>query len=452
MYRATAEIVSGTKVFAGGKWLKCIGNKRVSVGERIWTDGRCVYGHYKEAQQSLVITSGNTSDNTAIPILAGKQCYIFYHGKLQLIGELDKSYSLMINDTKGNVFVYDNDTGARIDGNTREELCAANIDKAGNHYYLTQMYEIADDEETIGELRILKNGEVVHISSATKKFAEEIYDSVPMPGLEGIPLIDADADGYPIQRWNDQISSVSRDGHFIENTECWSLFQDIFLERRARWGVDGNILRWNSGDEDQYIFCDKKTALRHSTASYDRGNIWSDSAVKSESPIIWNSATFALQDGFYCQAEAAPFIEDGIASNGESFHQEYNNFHKTFFSPQGKKILEIDGHTPENSLITRVARGYLFYLSGTDKAGFLYDGKVSSETFTLPDSDSLLCNWGLYLYKNDTLELIYPSVEVQYNVNGAPSFHVIGAPIINQRLRPMKNYKNWHKYIKEIKI
>ena len=464
MYRTTAEIVSGSKVFAGGKWLKCIGNKRVSVGERIWTDGRCVYGHYQEAQQPVIFSgadgyiSGNdiTDDDTAIPILAGKQCYIFCHGKLQLIGELDKEYSLMINDTRGNVFVYDNDTGARIDGNTREELCAANIDKAGNHYYLTQIYEnIDDDISTFDDLRILKNGEVVYICSSVGNFAEEIYDSVAVPSLDGIPL--KEASGEPMQRWNDQISSVNRDGHFIENTECWSLFQDIFVERFARYG-DGDTMRRNACSEDQYIFCDKKTVLQHSTSSFDRIDItgyYTPTPVSYESPITWDSATFALQDGFYCQAKAAPIIEDAIASDGETAHYEHNNFHKTFFSPQGEEILEIDGRTPENSLITRVAGGYLFYL--TD---FYYGGNVSPKTVSIPSEAfdnnlsypaSSYYKEGLYLYKNDTLELIYPSVEVRYT-NSTPRFHVIGDKIINQRLRPMKNYKNWHKRIKEINL
>ena len=67
MYRATAEIVSGTRVYADGKWLQCIGNKCVSVGDRIWTDGRCVYGHLQESEQPKVITVA--PDDEGIPIL-----------------------------------------------------------------------------------------------------------------------------------------------------------------------------------------------------------------------------------------------------------------------------------------------------------------------------------------------------------------------------------------------
>lgn len=408
MYRATAEIVSGSKVFAGGKWLKCIGNKRVSVGERIWTDGRCVYGHFQEAQQPPVITSDG---DEAIPILAGKQCYIFYRGKLQLIGELDKFYSLMINDTRGNVFVYDDDTGARIDGNIREELKAANIDKAGNHYYLTQIYEIEVDGKIVGDMRIWKNGEVVAICSSPEKFADEVYDSVPMPGFGGIP--DKEASGEPMQKWNNIIYSINRKYHFIENPECWSLYQDYYVQKYTRYG-DGDSIRWNNASEDQYIFCDKKTILRHSTASMNRADIWS-APMRYESPITWNSATIALQDGFYCQAKPEPFIEDGVSRTGEAYHYEHENFHKTFFTPQGNKIFELDGRVEYEPLITRIAGGYLVKLD---------DYNVSY----------------IYLCKNNTLELIYQTKSSQYTT------------IKNQRLRSMKHYKNWHKRIKEINL
>lgn len=49
MYKARAEQIYGNKVFAGGKWLTCIGNKNVHVGDYVWTDGRCAYGNVMES-------------------------------------------------------------------------------------------------------------------------------------------------------------------------------------------------------------------------------------------------------------------------------------------------------------------------------------------------------------------------------------------------------------------
>lgn len=62
MYKATAEAVSGIRVKADGKWLTCIGNKPVRVGDRVWTDGRCVYGNHNVSQQSFVFTPPQTDD------------------------------------------------------------------------------------------------------------------------------------------------------------------------------------------------------------------------------------------------------------------------------------------------------------------------------------------------------------------------------------------------------
>ena len=65
MYRAKVEQISGSKVRAGGKWLTCIGNKNVRIGDLIYTDGRCVYGYDKESAALLVITP--QKDDLVIP-------------------------------------------------------------------------------------------------------------------------------------------------------------------------------------------------------------------------------------------------------------------------------------------------------------------------------------------------------------------------------------------------
>lgn len=56
MYRARVEAINGLNVKAGGKWLIAIGNKPVSIGEIVWTDGRCVYGNYQYHAQPFVPT------------------------------------------------------------------------------------------------------------------------------------------------------------------------------------------------------------------------------------------------------------------------------------------------------------------------------------------------------------------------------------------------------------
>ena len=96
MYRARAEAISGTNVYAGGKWLQCIGNKNVSVGDYIWTDGRCVYGNHYTPQQPLIITAPQGDEGMPIIVVSEAQnvwqyeYYTFSKGRLKFIGKIDR--------------------------------------------------------------------------------------------------------------------------------------------------------------------------------------------------------------------------------------------------------------------------------------------------------------------------------------------------------------------------
>ena len=201
MYRARAEAVSGTRVYADGKWLKCIGNKCVSVGDRIWTDGRCVYGHFQESQQPQVITA---QEDEGIPILLffdGKYHFYTYTSQLKELkrpnelSEVDEKmkdmgvtnepnytytfgfesseqskYLFMINDYRRKVFVSRSGT---------PNVYATNIDKSGNNYVLVG---------TSSRLKISKNGENVpatNISGLIEQLTQETGNSVPSGN--GIP-------------------------------------------------------------------------------------------------------------------------------------------------------------------------------------------------------------------------------------------------------------------------
>ena len=236
MYRATAEIVSGTRVYADGKWLRCIGNKRVSVGDRIWTDGRCVYGHEQEAQQPQVIITPQ-EDDEGIPIIRstnsntyrlsifqknklkdvaeirhedGKiNLYNYVAGEFVFVGETEiksdqwTSFSLMINDNKKSAFIYDKSTHYK--GNfypdgvystyfcTDTRLIASNIDSNGDRFdmviryesefvkffnFFTLSYEIKYKNVQEKAVEILKNGEVVH-SVALQPIIDKVIEDCP---------------------------------------------------------------------------------------------------------------------------------------------------------------------------------------------------------------------------------------------------------------------------------
>ena len=61
--------VNGRKVQAAGKWLTTIGNRVINIGDLVWTDGKCVYGHSPTSGGAPTII---TSKPEEIPLLIGK--------------------------------------------------------------------------------------------------------------------------------------------------------------------------------------------------------------------------------------------------------------------------------------------------------------------------------------------------------------------------------------------
>ena len=157
MYRVRAEAVSGTKVFADGKWLTCIGNKPVHVGDRIWTDGRCVYGNYQTPQTPLIIYV----EEKAIPILiydkqTADATANYYSCTLdmeleQIISAETSEHLFLINDSEGNIYAGKRNTGYRNSDDWTEYgdeyRLDVNIDELGDLYELTYWNRVITDPD-----------------------------------------------------------------------------------------------------------------------------------------------------------------------------------------------------------------------------------------------------------------------------------------------------------------
>ena len=153
MYKARVEAVSGTKVRAGGKWLTCIGNKPVRVGDIVWTDGRCVYGYEQTPQQPIVITG---KEELGIPLsgylgeVYRKRFVGYYKIKTGTIKYFpaddfsdDKIYLWNTNNER--TIIYD------------KNAYALNIDSKNNYYSITKDWSgRAATPETL-KFKLLKN-------------------------------------------------------------------------------------------------------------------------------------------------------------------------------------------------------------------------------------------------------------------------------------------------------
>ena len=137
MKQVRVTAVNGRKVQAAGKWLTTIGNRTVSVGDLVWTDGKCVYGHIADAGGAPTIIGSKPEE---IPLLIGKYStstgnqYGYYSEKkgVQIFGT-GETHDGLIN-TKSRFALVDND---EEQGRYWRD---ANMDADGNIYRISRGY------------------------------------------------------------------------------------------------------------------------------------------------------------------------------------------------------------------------------------------------------------------------------------------------------------------------
>lgn len=411
MYRAKVQAVSGKNVFADGKWLTCIGNKPVHVGEMIWTDGRCVYGNQKEAQQPLVITAPREEDEGIPIIMSNGDCYSFIKGKLKSVGTVAESCVLITNDAKGKVLLYDYANHSQ----DVTYLLASNLDNSGNRSDMVMCYETDHDEDGDAFLRedrieIRKNGNVlktISLSDLTNKYLQNVpqlteYD-VNETGIRTItntlfrihdePFIESENNWFFVLYFN-----ASQTYDFIGSPDDSEPF-DVRLEESD---YTCYILLDQSGD---HIILERKFYGLAEDYLYDiPEEIILDETIKN------NFDKIPLHNGYY---HSMTFLDS--SNNDDMFMLKH-----TFFSPDNKEICSLISPLTINSgignfLITKNRNSYLVGVN----VPFLLDDKTPQRN-------------GLYLYDGNSFT------------------QILQGNFINEKLLRMKKIKNWQKRIKDI--
>lgn len=257
MYKARVDAVSGTKIFAGGKWLQCIGNKNFRVGELAWTDGRCAYGNHYTPQQPLVITA---QDDEGIPILiqpkssTAKFEYYTFKKSLKLEKQDDEvtlHCSLMANNQRSGCCLYettglDEEDSSNLSEYSKSVTIALN--NANDYFAVNKHFKVWQEPEdwSAGELRsygykkhqihwypgcesggfyeetfidfdkvtIEKNGKIISEIDVTP-FAEETAQNCPEPR----PFVYEEFCNY----WGECGGAGEIIWSFIENEKNWAL-------------------------------------------------------------------------------------------------------------------------------------------------------------------------------------------------------------------------------------
>ena len=406
MYRARVDSVSGTKVFAAGKWLQCIGNKNVRVGDYIWTDGRCVYGNNQVPQQPLVIT---TSDDEGIPILHINYTTITYlsllKNKLKPIAETNHySLSEMINNRKGQVFVH--------------KYLAANIDEKGNIFVLK---EIKNGDS----VAIYKNGSVVR-EIDLKQFFEDNF----VPKFNELERICPYLDYF----MTEEIATVREHGWFsggsyfevrrafIEDENNFEIFlygsivdnfaiDDLVVANSAYRG----FFQIKNNDFDIIQESNDEMCIKGSTYNRDNDerifvNFNAHEKIHERATEHKSTITGSAGDGFYYKMTPTRLSDEYIFAGGE-FRYEY-------FSPNNEKLLDLVGGIGHKQLFCKVKNDYLVYINNYLR---LY------EAFGKKDIELK----GLYFYSTTNKELQHLSQGLRAIL------------CANNRLRPMKKIKGW---------
>ncbi len=495
MYRARVEAVSGLKVRAGGKWLTCIGNRNIKVGDLIWTDGRCVYGYEQTPQQPFVITA---PEKWGIPVFADNNTgFTFAKNNLEYIGNIGKYTDKLINtknavyaipgiacniDTGNNIYqifaigngdayfheyIPIGDTGGAIYERVGFRRQFLNIDekvqKDDIYEYSRRNYQLVDNDDPLPNLytggdfnclqeglsyiSVKKNGESIFDLDIAKLANEKLkswYNPSPRPVVV--------ADGY-IYYYFTEIQYSNNLWGFIENENRW-----FFTVCISCWAED-HCSDFGGGNQDivdeSNFFGYDSTYYFDSTGKQER--IF-NSVVKRYEDYYHNTGTrsviqddfgkakgikFILQDGYYF------YMTDFFSRTGWGGIPECAKYE--IYSPDDKLIFSDWFKTCTYLTIHQLKEGLYLVGVGAGYQGHKYSYYVffdKEEQSDIEKDNAVMpqvIQPGIYIYNTDNNEDKLIKIDEDYIDESNKSFLCW-----NQFLRPMKKYKHWWENIQTL--
>ena len=379
MYRARVQAVSGNRVFAGGKWLTCIGNKNVKAGDFIWTDGRCVYGNFQEAQTPIVITP---KEDWIIPVKLDDMLFNFRNGKLKRVGELTQG--IILNDKMGHVYsssvvaanMYNPDNLYVIDGSNADYNYMAVISTSPNGNAVDCNNQnprliIKKNKEVIKEIPLAN---LVDMTATVAKNNSSEWQDLPQPFTFSEPNGYGSTHGDALFVRNEEQRKGFLQYAFIENENSWEVI--YFVETRYTY----NIEHWTWGEgyypgEFMFYYGNLGTSnvLRFYYINSKGTNeiIYQvelvnnyDDYYRSQYPITFretvtpntDNINIAMQDGYYFRIE---YLYEPAAIWLPGIFVKY-----TIYSPNGKSLCVIGNDKEFNAYNnTRLS---IYKISGKD--------------------------------------------------------------------------------------
>lgn len=382
MHRERAVAVNGSRVLAGGRWLRAIGNQSIEAGNLIWTDGRCVYGNSAEGGETAPAAAGRERQ---IPIFLDDGTHCLYRGNKLRTGAKGDTHYLMAN--RGGEAVFSNnydalDVSLNAAGEVMELLGEAYRRENG-----TVGYSFHDYGGSIGSKFGIYFDNGIHERYGIRDWYAAPEDIAHLPLLqEGARLAGAAAlrqlakdapSGSPEEKTVLQLEQCEIIGGWQESEQDYCLFlrgigRTIYMSGNhlSCSGAPGYC--W-AADEKTFDFLsvvyELEMAVTPSGISILRGKYTSgrvisitgisveEDDVKKGFIDVIDSIDLPLPDGFRL---AMQWREK---KQKESSSRDPNAYRYTLRTPGNEEICELDGYEPGDRLLACKTRPGMWLVS-----------------------------------------------------------------------------------------
>ena len=335
MKQVRVTSVNGRKIQANGKWLTAIGNRAVAVGDLVWTDGKCVYGHHSMSGSAGVIPSGKA---TEIPLLLGK--YSFSEGSQYATYDPKNGVTVLKQGEKHDGLINTRSKFALIDNDTDAELYwkDANMDAKGNIYGIDSGQ--ANRNGTYGvvvdnPVRMFENGNCVV--------------SFSMVGLMEKSTADAVARVAPDS--DSSAQDVTLTGKIFSAEDYWVIIHDVATAHK--WIEYPPYI--SHGSDTCYIVRNWLVTPSSTTIIYEESvfchswplEYWKSDCEINYSPPWLKEVRLPLGDGYYYILGGNPNPSVTITPHrgvGVAF-LEYGGYTAYVYSPEDKLIATLSKET-----------------------------------------------------------------------------------------------------------
>lgn len=382
MHQERVTAVSGGNVFAGGRWLRAIGNQSIEAGDLVWTDGRCVYGNLAEGGEAALVAAGR---ELQIPIFLGDGTHCLYRGNKLRTGAKGAMHSLMVN--RGSEVAFSNkydvvDVSLSAAGEARELLGEAYRRENG-----TVGYSSRDYGEDIGSKFGIYFDNGVHERYGIRDWYAAAEDIVHLPLLrEGARLAGAAAlrqlakdapSGRPEEKTVLQLEQCEIIGGWQESEQDYCLFlrgigRTIYMSGNHLSCSGAPDYCW-AADEKSFDFLSvvyelemaaTPSAISILREKYTSGRVLSISGISVEDDDVKkgfidviDSIDLPLPDGFRLAMQRRE------KKQKESSSRDPNEYRYTLKTIRGEEICELDGYEPGDRLIACKTRPGMWLVS-----------------------------------------------------------------------------------------